>query len=178
MSRKKVQVEFNRIKMTKSNTLSNDEFEVLCYEKYQYISVDLLEKYNLKTDFVVDFNGKKYCKVSEDTVKKIMAFSFYSDVSLRPKNIMISKRDLQLTINYYTVDGLIFVPIDLLDLELDKMNGKMIRVNGKICVSISEQKLDEIRHQLENEGYKVVLNKKKVEKINQQEEDVNKKLTR
>ena len=178
MSRKKVQVEFNRIKMTKSNTLSNDEFEVLCYEKYQYISVDLLEKYNLKTDFVVDFNGKKYCKVSEDTVKKIMAFSFYSDVSLRPKNIMISKRDLQLTINYYTVDGLIFVPIDLLDLELDKMNGKMIRVNGKICISISEQKIDEIRHQLENEGYKVILNKRKVEKINQQEEYDNKKLTR
>ena len=48
MSRKKVQVEFNRIKMTKSNTLSNDEFEVLCYEKYQYISVDLLEKYKAR----------------------------------------------------------------------------------------------------------------------------------
>ena len=179
-----VEFKYNQMKKTKVN---ENEFEVLVDGENQYISIDLVNRFAIDNTGVITVNGKNYAKVSDRDIKKIIASTFYSDNSLTPKYVKFTKAKREekthtdrkvIALNYTIIDNMKFVPVDLpLDMELDLMNGKKIRIDGQMYISVSNSRFQEVFNELMRMGYRVTLTYKEVEKINKDKND-SKKITK
>lgn len=187
IKRTNLNVELKYIEMQKTNSLKDSEFEVLVDGENQYISIDLVNRFAIDNTGVITVNGKNYAKVSDRDIKKIIASTFYSDNSLTPKYVKFTKAKREekthtdrkvIALNYTIIDNMKFVPVDLpLDMELDLMNGKKIRIDGQMYISVSNSRFQEVFNELMRMGYRVTLTYKEVEKINKDKND-NKKITK
>lgn len=179
-----VEFKYNQMKKTKVN---ENEFEVLVDGENQYISIDLVNRFAIDNTGVITVNGKNYAKVSDRDIKKIIASTFYSDNSLTPKYVKFTKAKREektrtdrkvIALNYTIIDDMKFVPVDLpLDMELDLMNGKKIRIDGQMYISVTNHRFQEVFNELMRMGYRVTLTYKEVEKINKDKND-SKKITK
>ena len=180
-------VEFKYIQKKNTNKLRDDEFEVLVDGENQYVSIDIVNRFNIDNLGVINVNGKHYCKVSDKEIKKIIAATFYSNNSLTPKYVRLTKHSKKeetrtdsraLDLYYTVIDNKKFVPANLpVNMELDLMNGRKIRIDGEIYISVSNQRFQEIFNELMMMGYKVTLTYKEVEKVVKTNDD-NKKITK
>lgn len=161
-------------KTVQKKHLNDNEFEVLVDGENQYISVELINRFGIDNTGVINVKGKNYCKVLDTDIKRIIALTFYSDKSLTPKYIKITKEKVEnkttskkivLTVCY--LGDKIFVPADLpINMEMDLMTGKKIRIDGAIYVSVSRNRYQEIYNELRYNGYDVILRRPEIEKVN------------
>ena len=169
-------VEFNFQKVNKTRKIS-EEF-VLELNNKKYVSLDLIDNYSIEKKESINYNGKKYFRVSDADLRKISVLSFYSGkpfnyrvLTIYSYNEKTARESKTINLNYCIIDGLIYIPHYFVT-ELDRMNGKKIRVDGIVYVSVTNGRFNEIYDALVEEHKNVNRINIEVEKI-----DDNKKVT-